>query len=491
MSIELENAVVRKSFPTSSEWRANDTLFASNPMYSALISKALEAGTGVDAASFTGGRSLQHESLEASLLSITLAEEDARLWRAISKKPIAATVDQYTRRTGFGGRWGTAAAESSNPTAHVAALARAFANVKFYRDYREISDVSMLVSNIERPEAEEEQAGLLNIIHALNEDMYWSNGDVYAQRVDGIFNHLTTSGVTSTIVDLNGAVFTVRDPFNDAVALVRNHGGRITHAFMNPLLGEDFSKVYSSAERIMLSAAGAGVYAGVDIAGLQSQFGKVDFEFDPFNYVGWVSGSYPGGAGDATLRPAVPATLTASATGTSCTDANLPANSTGYMYNVSAVNEQGESAVKALSAVVTKTATQNIELVIGDPVSGGTVTGYRIYRSRPGATTASETRFLCQVARTGATTTYTDNGTWVPGTAHVALLDMRPQAQTIQWSQLLPAGRKNLAETGPTRPFLVNLYGAFRIAKPEWLGMLKNVLPLSVSDSGWKPVTAI
>jgi hypothetical protein len=70
------------------------------------------------------------------------------------------------------------------------------------------------------------------------------------------------------------------------------------------------------------------------------------------------------------------------------------------------------------------------------------------------------------------------------------MLDLRPAApaRAVQWSQLLPLTVKWLAQIGPTRPFLINLYGAFRIAAPEWCAVVKNVLPRRTRDAGWDPL---
>jgi len=134
-----------------SDWKGYDQ-FLSGPLMQQML-KALEAGTGVDAADFTGGRALQYESLDNVLQSVTLSEEDCTLWRALPKKTIRATVDQYNRRTSLGSRWGMAVGESESPTDQLSEIARAFAEVKFYRSRREVSDIALLVNMTEDPEA--------------------------------------------------------------------------------------------------------------------------------------------------------------------------------------------------------------------------------------------------------------------------------------------------------------------------------------------------
>lgn len=464
-----------------SDWEGMDKVYGGTQV--GALAKALEAGTGVDAASFTGGRSLQYESLESTLISTTLAMEDAVLWRRMPKRPIHQTIDQYTRRTGFGGEWGLAASESDNPDEHLADYARAFADVKFYRDKRSVSHVAMQTNMVGGdPAALEEEAGLLNIIQRLNFDMYWAQTSVFPKRVEGLWSALTATGANSTVYDMAGKKLTSRDPFNEAFARIRNKGGRVTNIFANPLIGEDLSKAYSSAERINISSGGNGeLTVGAGITHLQSEFGKVAIDLDPFCKVGWAAPA--AAAGDSTKRPGAPSAVAGAGGGT---DGSIPAGT--YYYKVSAVNESGESAVTT-SAAVTVTAGQHVTLTITNLGSGVDPTGYRIYRSAKDATSASDCRYLTACAYTsGASTTFTDTGAWVPGTCHIGLLDLRPAAMACQWSQLFPASRLNLAMTSPVIPFLVNLYGAMRWAKPEWLGVIKNVLPAGDADAGWDPL---
>ncbi|HUW12578.1 MAG TPA: hypothetical protein VM537_22820 [Anaerolineae bacterium] len=445
------------------------------------MTKALEAGAGVDAASYTGGRALGYESLEALLHSVTLTEDDAKLWRMLPKRSINATIDQFNRRTGYGGRWGMAVAESSNPVARISDLARAYEQVRFYRDYREVSDVSMMVHNTVNPDAEEEQAAITQLVHSIDEDLYWGVNSTanasFPLRVDGLFNRIIDNG-TATVIDLEGAKLTSRDPFNQALALTRNLGGRITHAFMNPLLQEDFSIIYATAERVIIDAAGAGLMAGGKMNGVATAQGDVYFEGDPFNLVSW---AFPAVAlGNAATRPAAP-TLNSATAGS--TGGTIPSGD--YYYRVTAVNEDGESTSVA-SGATTVTLGQTVTLDISPAAS--LATGFRIYRSEKDAASAADCRYQWVEVNAGANTTWVDDGSWIPGCAHVLLLDMRPQSHVLQWSQLLPASRKNLAQTGPTRPFLVNIYGGLRVAKPEWCGLIKNILPTVTSDDGWAPV---
>ena len=113
--------------------------------------KALTADAGVNATSFTGGRALTYENLDPMLQSVNLSADDHALWRALDKRAIHATVDQFNRRTAYtNARWGNRVAETANPTMHIAQIARAYETVKYYRDRRAVSDVATLMHTVDR-----------------------------------------------------------------------------------------------------------------------------------------------------------------------------------------------------------------------------------------------------------------------------------------------------------------------------------------------------
>lgn len=463
----------------SSEWKGIENFAGMlNPIAERLAKSTLVAGTGVDAATFTGGRALTYESLDSQLQSITLTEEDARFWRLLPKRPIHATVDQFNRLSKLGSRWGTAVGEIQDPARQVGDIARVFEEVSYYREQRAVSDVGMLVNMIVDPYDEQVREGLLNIVHNLDMDLFWSLRAAVPTKVNGIFAKLI--GDADVVhVDMGGKYLTSRDTLIQAVAKVRNKGGRITHCLPNPLLVEDFAIIYETAERLFISTDGKGkVYGGGNFGGFHTSVGTVEFDADPFNWVGW---EYPTAAEGHDGRPANPPQgVAAAAAGTG---GNIPTGT--YHYRVSAVNAFGETTTVTDNTAVV--AGEKVTLTITRPTTAD-ATGYFIYRSAKDGT-ADACRMLWMVADSGgATTTFVDDGTWVPGTCHVPLLDLRPQANTMQWSQLLPASRKPLAPIGAYEWFLINLYGAFRLTKPTWNSLVRNVLPRAVLAEGWDPL---
>jgi hypothetical protein len=450
--------------------------------------KSLEAGSGVDAAAFTQGRALQYESLDNVLYTSTVSMTSAALWRAIRKNPIHATIDQYDRRTSFGDQWGMAVAESSNPANHISAIMRAYSEVAYYRSYREVSDVSLLVQNIANPELVEEVGGTESIIQRLNRDFYWADRSVIGTRVNGFYSLASEDANSMVGYDAAGTILTGREDFEGLAADIVNAGGTLTHAFANPLVVSDLSAAYATAERVVIMPGGSGgdAWPGTNPAGIDTAQGRISFERDPFNRIGWACPSAV--EGDAN-RPSAPTSVAAAAAGTGGT---IPTGS--YWYKVTAVNENGQSVGVAMEAAVAVTLGEKVTLTITNGDASAAATGYFIYRSEKDAATAADCRFLWQTPITdGVTTAYIDTGYWVPGTSHVLMLGLgqtEVNGANQQWSQLLPLTKKPLAQTGPTRPFLMNLYGTLRVARPEWCAVYRNILPRKTRDAGWDPLGA-
>jgi hypothetical protein len=477
---------IRKSVQTldQSLWDSMPGGFGGAMMQEIIQKSMLTAGTGVNAAAFTDGRALGYESLDPVLQTVTLAKEDCVLWQDISKKPVHATVDQYNRQTTRGSRWGLAVAEATTPQVQLGDIARQYEEMAYYRDLRQVTHVMSIVNNTENPMALQERDGLVNVIQGMEFDMFWSVRTAIPTKVNGFFEKIRANGTSSVVYDMAGAKLTTRTPINQIAAKVRNKGGRPTHLYMNPLLVEDFSLIYETAARIDIPGAGdSPLYDNGDLAGIRcnSAGGRILFRPAPFNEVGWACPSVAQGN---TLAPSVPASVSGAA---GSSGGAIPAGD--YYYKVTAVNENGES-VAATSAAVTVTAGQKVTLTIADPASGYEATGFYIYRSAKDAASAADCRYLWQVAATLGVggTSFVDDGTWVPGTSHIAVADMRPEAHTMQWSQLFPASKLPLARVGPYEQFLVMLYGAFRMSAPHWNAIIKNVLPASVLAEGWDPL---
>ncbi|MDR0719646.1 MAG: hypothetical protein LBF78_08425, partial [Treponema sp.] len=65
--------------------------------------KALAAGYGSDSAQFTGGRAMEVQDIEATMINAMREQrEDCKLMNLVKKHPVHSTVHEYNRRIDVG-----------------------------------------------------------------------------------------------------------------------------------------------------------------------------------------------------------------------------------------------------------------------------------------------------------------------------------------------------------------------------------------------------
>lgn len=111
-----------------------------------------------------------------------------------------------------------------------------------------------------------------------------------------------------------------------------------------------------------------------------------------------------------------------------------------------------------------------------------------IYRGRKnGSSALSDLREQCRIPRdaSGNTTTWDDLNVHIPGTTKAYGLSMGPNADAINWRQLLPMTKFPLYPTkAATIPWAQLLFGYLRLAKRRQHVVFKNIVnPAQV----WKP----
>jgi len=161
--------------------------------------------------------------------------------------------------------------------------------------------------------------------------------------------------------------------------------------------------------------------------------------------------------------PALPGSFTAAAS----SGGTLAAGS--YWYQITEVNDFGESAPRALAAAVAVTANQKVTLTMPAPQTGTKY--FKVYRSAPGAASAASCEFIgCYKVGLSA---YVDLGRKLPGLGEAYFLDMN--AETMRFRQLLPLSKMNLATVSTSSQYLLLLYGALVVYAPRFIGAWKNI----------------
>ena len=449
------------------------------------LEKAVSAGYGTDSSGFTGGRSIVVESLERQVQDTLWGEDHIVLFKALRSSALKSTVDEWTRRSLYGSEFGLAVGETANPPMHNSTLDRQVDTVSYYRSRRAVSQVMTLLNTVDPgAEAIEESSAITQILGSVERDLFTGDRTVFPARIKGLQSHILAEG-GDLVQDAHGLPVNTQTLFHTLAGIIYNEGGMLTDVYLNPLCQSDITAALSSAERIFVPTqeADGKITVGAAQTALATDYGVLNFEKDRFVRAGWTMLAPDVVDGpDATLIPGTTVIDSAVGSGGAIADqANLPAGD--YYVRVSSVCENGESVAAAAEAV-TLTATKAIVVTVTP--ADGVNTGYRVYLSAVDAADGTDCRFQFEVAAAGGQQAITIDGTWVTGSTSLFLLSAGPNQAALDWRQLLPMTKQPLAITDPTFPFLVNLYGYLRVIRPNWMAVIRNVIPSNVPD--WDPL---
>lgn len=466
------------------------------------LRKALTAGYGTDVSTLTGGAALRVQSLDMAMQATIQAYDDFRLFNRLPKPHAGATVDEWTEMNGVGGfLGGTTNTETGVIQPATGSYARRVGLVKYLMTQRQVSLVQTLQDAIADSEAIEYMNGALQLLTDAEYLMFEGDSTVVPTEFDGIYAQLV-QGVNAGQVDARNIIDARQSPLSDigivntAAATVRQYGnfGRPTDIFMSLGVQADFDTGIAPAFRVPLpGAANGGLDLGAPVIGIRTSHGDVKTNNDIF--IRDEELKQPFELGQSAIATAQAGLAPASVVGTPGTNASSTFNSLtagSYYYYVTGVNASGQST-GVVSAQVAIGAGQRVSLVITRS-SGAAETGYVLYRSQqaggnsvagsvPGQ--GSDFREMARIGVAGATTTYIDNNTDIPGTTKAYILNLTPGDTAITWRQLLPMVKFPLYPTNtPVIPWAQLLFGYLRISKRRHHVVIKNILP---NGNIWKP----
>lgn len=435
------------------------------------LRKALTAGSGVDAGSFSGGRALIPESLEGTLVNILFTQKDAVLFQTLKKKSIKSPVHQWDERTDVGyddGAWVDEAGSSSDADQ---TIARKYATVKYLQTKRTVTLQATLANMIEPAMAIEQNAGALWIIRNIEKALFYGNTTMVSQQVNGLDAQIA-SGNT---LDLRGASAnstTFEDLIGQAARQIRDGYGKASLILTSTIVMQDVQRLLRDRLRF---PAGGGQAGSAVFDKYPTPFGEPDLKYDLFIKEGGV----PVASSLTSQRPDAP-TIGTFATGSDTSQFGAADLGT-YYDKVAAVNQYGDSAATAASSQAVSTAGYNISFAITKGTIGGTA--YKIYRSKKNASDGTDCRLMDIVAYSASPQTYTDKNANLPGTSSSYILTMEDVFDAIEWFQFLPLMKFDLYPTNSAvYPFLMLLFGALALKKPGQHIRIKNISPDAL---GW------
>lgn len=439
-----------------------------------MLTKAMTAGSGVDAASFTGGRALSLESLDQTLVNILFSQDEAVLFQRLKKQTVKSPVHQWDERTAVGLDDGAWVPEGGDSVEGDQTIARKFVTAKYLQTKRVVTMQASMTNMIEDAVALEENAGTLWLIRNVEKALFYGDNAVVAEQPDGLKKLIPSTHV----IDMRGKAANsseFEDSMTEACRMVRDYYGRLDLMLTSTRIMQDVQGLLRDRIRFPTQQSGLG---GAVFNQYPTPFGSPDLKEDIFIK----ESTTPLASSLTTLRPAQP-TVASGVNGAGSNSQFGSGDAGVYYYKVVAVNKYGDSLASADVGPITVAAGEIVTITVNAP--GDSVSGYKLYRSKLGAADGSDTRFCFQQAAVSpvAQNILIDRNADLPGCSDTFLLTTSPTYNAIEWAQFLPMMKFNLYPTASAViPFLMLLFGALALKKPVNHVRVKNISPASL---GW------
>lgn len=436
------------------------------------LTKAMTAGSGVDAAAFTGGRALTLESLDQTLVNILWSQDEAKLFQLLKKQAIKSPVHQFDKRTGVGAGDGAWVAEGGDSIEADQSIARAYVTAKYLQTKRVVTLQATLSNMIEDAIALEKNAGTLWLIQQVEKALFYGNSANVAEEPDGLIAQIPASN----IIDVRGAdatSSTFEDKLNEGARTIRNNYGKASHLIGSTMMMNDVQKLIR--DRVRFGDGQNGFGSGI-FSKYPTPFGNFDIVDDIFI----TEGTTPVASSLTSLRPGT-ITIGSITTPADAASEFVTADAGDYWYKIVPVNKYGDGVAVATSAAETVAAGDKVVI----PITNGSpaATAYKVYRSKKGAVDASDCRYAFTTAVTGSPMNIIDYNSYLPGCSDAFLLNLNTTYDAIEFAQFLPMLKFDLYPTAAcTFPFLLMLFGCLAVKKTSQHIRIKN---LSASNMAW------
>ena len=460
------------------------------------LNKALEAGAGYSGAptALTGGGALQVESLDASLKSMTYEMRNIKLWPIMAKDQAYNTIEEYNRIDAYGDQGRGFIAEGALPRSEDSSYSRQIQRVRFIGVTRELTHVYTLVRNAHGDAiAREIRNGTMRILEIveralfdgrghyatatgvkdgadgsiLDADLSWDGLDKQIRKGDTDSSARATAFTgfgleESVIVDQRGKILD-EDALENAGRIVSENFGYASDLILDTKAHSDLSRQFFPKERVNPMGVQNGK-AGFVLQQFIASSGAYNLTSDVFlrpkrTIAGAVAGA-----------PAAPGSLGTPTSPVGATSKFAAADAGTYTYFATAINDAGESPASAVSAAVTVSAGDVVEVVIP---AVATAYAYLLYRSALGATTGQELVGWHAPASVGAGVTATDANHTLPGLAQSYLLSN--EAEVLRFKQLAPLMKMDLAIIATAYRWMQLLYGTPIVYAPRKCLIFENI----------------
>lgn len=472
--------------------QSDDGFNASSSKNVDALNKALSAGeiTGRETANLTdaSGAPLKVESLEKTLKHLTFRESDIRLWKDIPKKAAYNTVEEYNQQTSYGQDRGGFNAEGELPEEEDSVFVRRAQLVKYLGVTKSVTHQMTLVTTVIGNVMEKAiKDGTMWILRKLNSSLYFGNEKLVPLEFNGFLAQQEQSDAwashaeymdSDNIVDLRGSALTEDAIESGANTIVENYGLG-TQIYGPPAVLSNFVKNFYGNKFIVPNTPSlSNGIMGQRVQAFDSQFGQIGLNHDVFfRKLPSKTSTSPASSQKAPNKPKVTVT-----TSTTVVGSKWGADDAGnVIYAVTAVNRYGESglAISSLPTAVVANGAANIAIEDGGGVNKATA--YRIYRTMKNGTTTSEFYPLFDVSLDDVTRGYDgaatgavrDMNRWLPNCDQAMLVQF--DNEVVEFAQLAPLMKMDLALLSPAFRFMVLLYGTPFLYAPKKMVRLINI----------------
>ena len=460
------------------------------------LNKALAAEdiTGRDTTNLTtaSGAPLKVESLEKTLKHLTFRENDIRLWKDLPKKAAYNTVEEYNQQTSYGANRGGWNREGELPEEEDSIYVRRAQLVKYLGVTKSVTHQMTLVNTMVGSIMERTiKDGTMWILRTLNQGLYFGNEKLVPEQFNGFLAQQQQSDAWASyddymnsehVVDLRGKSLTEDAIESGANSIVENYG-LATQLYAAPAVLSNFVKNFYGNKFIQPNtpALSNGIM-GQRVQAFDSQFGQIGLNHDVF-FKKQPSKS-AASAATSTKAPATPVWDSSSPATVKPTIAGSKFNSTdagNVYYAVSAINRFGESKLAIHSTAVAAVAGCAIDLKFAAGVGTNTATAFRIYRTKVGGSATGEFYPLFEVSVSELTAGYDgasagvarDMNHFLPDCEQAMLVQF--DNEVIEFAQLAPLMKMDLAVLSPAFRFMILLYGTPFLYAPKKMVRFVNI----------------
>lgn len=460
------------------------------------LNKALAAEqiTGRETADLTtaSGAPLKVESLEKTLKHITFRESDIRLWKDLPKKAAYNTVEEYNQQTSYGANRGGWNREGELPEEEDSIFVRRSQLVKYLGVTKSVTHQMTLVNTMIGSVMERTiKDGTLWILRTLNQGLYFGNEKLVPEQFNGFLAQQMQSDAWASyadymnsemVVDLRGSALTEDAIETAANSIVENYGLG-TQLYGPPAVLSSFVKNFYGNKFIVPNTPSlSNGIMGQRVQAFDSQFGQIGLNHDVFfKKLPSKTAASPANSQKAPNKPVWDGT-TPAAVQTAIDGSKWQSTDAGNVYyGVVAINRFGESDLAINSTAVAAVANCAIDLKFADGGGVNKATAYRIYRTKVGGSATGEFFPLFEVSLDDVTRGYDGGGAgiirdmnrFLPDTDQSALFQF--DNEVVEFAQLAPLMKMDLAVLSPAFRFMVLLYGTPFLYAPKKMVRFINI----------------